>query len=133
VALAEQQIAQLRAEAECQVVQAQSAEAEAIQAVTRLEMQVEELAQQLVAVQQESDAACGTLDEAVLAEQRAQARLDEQRERLANLHRLVEAQATELSQARAELRAQAKISGEVDVLQRQMAGQSRSRHGGAMK
>jgi chromosome segregation ATPase len=133
VALAEQQIAQVRAEAERQVAQARASEAEAMQAVTRLETQLEELAQQLVAAQQERDAARGALDEAVLAEQRAQARLEEQRERLTDLHRQVEAQATELSQARADLLAQAKLAGEVEALRRQMADESRNRRSGTME
>lgn len=84
-------------------------------------MQLEELAQQFVAVQQERDAARGALDEAVLAEHRAQARLEEQRERLTDLQRQVESQATELAQARADLIAHAKLAGEVEALRRQLA------------
>ena len=129
--LAEQQIAEGRADAERQVAQARASEAEAMQAVTRLETQLDDLAQQLVAVQQERDAARGALDEAVLAEHRAQARLEEQRERLVDLQRQLEAQATELAQARADLLAQAKITGEVEALRRQVAERGTSRRGAA--
>lgn len=94
-----------------------------MQAVTQLEAQLDEITQQLVAVQQERDAARGAFDEAMLAEHRAQARLEEQRERLSDLHRQLEAQATELAQARADLLSQAKIAGEVEALRRQLAEQ----------
>lgn len=95
-----------------------------MQVVTCLETHLEELTQQLVAVQQERDAARGAINEAVSAEQRAQARLEEQRKRLTDLHRQVEAQATELAQAHADLIAQAKIAGEVEALRRQVTEQS---------
>ncbi len=130
VALAEQQVAQVRAETDRQVAQARASEAEAVQAVTRLETQLDELTQQRMAVEQERDAARGALDEAVLAEQRAQARLEEQRERLLDVQRQVEAQATELAQARADLLAQAKIAGEVAALRRQIAERDGGRRSG---
>ncbi len=133
LSLAEQQVAQVRADAERQVAQARASEAEAMQAVTRLEAQLDELAQHRVVVEQERDAARGALDEAVLAEQRAQVRLEEQRERLTDLHRQVEAQATELAQTRADLLAQAKIAGEVEALRRQLAERDGNRRGGAME
>lgn len=70
---------------------------------------------------------CGAsaLDDAVLAEQRAHARLEEQRECVADLHHQVEAQMTELAQVRTDLLVHAKIAGEVEALRRRLTDQGR--------
>ncbi|NJO81562.1 MAG: hypothetical protein HC828_01545 [Blastochloris sp.] len=121
IAQAEQDVAQVRTQAERQVAQAQTAVAEAEQVITRLEAAAEEQTRQFVQAQQERDSARSALEKAVVAEQVMNARLEAQTQRLSELQRQIEAQAAELAQARADLLAQAKLAGEVEALRRQLA------------
>jgi chromosome segregation ATPase len=118
--LAAQEVNRVREEARRQVEQARVAEAEAEQAIARLEAEVEAQIQQLVEAQRERAEVRAALEQAQVAAQVNAARFEAQAERVTDLQRQVEAQAGELALARADLVAQARLVGEVEALRHQI-------------
>lgn len=120
-ALASQETKGVREEARRQLEEARAAMAEAEQVIARLEAELEEQGRRLEQVLQEQSEMETQLQQAQLTAQLAEARREEQLQRLADLQRQAEAQAAELAQARAEVLTQARLTGEIEALRRQLA------------
>lgn len=122
--LAEQRIAEVRAEAEQQVRQARAELQAAEVTIARLEGEADQSAQQLDAAQQQLVEARTALEEARTATRIAEARTTEQEQQIADLRRQVAQYREELDAARAQAMDQARLTGELSALRQQLQDQA---------
>jgi len=129
--LADQRAQQAREEAQRQVAEARAVLADAEAAIARLEAEGEEHAQRLSSQEQTIATLRDELDQARGAAQVAEARAAEQAQRVGDLqreldlgHREVARLNEELVQVRAAALDQARLSGELDALKRQLQDQA---------
>lgn len=121
--LAEQRIAEVRGEAEAQVLKAR-AELQAAEAtIARLEAEADQAAQQLDVAQQQLVEARTALGEARTAARIAEARTADQEQQITDLRRQVTQQREELEAARTQAIDQARLSGELAALRQQLQDQ----------
>lgn len=122
--LAEQRIAEVKAEAEQQVRQARAELQAAEQTIARMEVEADQAAQQLDAAQQQIDEARAALEEARTAARIAEARTTEQEGVITDLRRQVTQHREELDAARAQAMDQARLAGELTALRQQLQDQA---------
>jgi flagellar biosynthesis GTPase FlhF len=122
--LAEQRIAEIRAETGEQVRQARAALEAAEATITRLETEAETLAQQRDDAQHEREEARAGQEEARASARVAEARAAEQGQQITDLRRQIETQAAELATARPLAAEHARFSGELAALRQQLTDQA---------
>ena len=123
-AMSEQRSTQVREDAQRQVAAAQAALASAEAAITRMEAEGEEQAQWLVSQEQLIAGLRDEVAEARNTAQVAEARAAEQARQIEDLQRQVQQRDDVLAEARAASLDQARLTGELAALQRQLQEQT---------
>ena len=122
--LAEQRIAEVRGEADQQVLKARAELEIAEVTIARLESEADQAAQQLEAVQGQLVELRTALEEARTAARIAEARTTEQEQQIADLRRQVTQHREELEAARAQAMDYARLTGELSALRQQLQDQA---------